>query len=108
ETSHGATEVELLRNDHDAHPPFTPICQEIHPLALASRNQSSFQTTTVLIVPAKMPCCMRSKAGRLSVVPLSTSSNHWIAVGATAWPVSQRRMSAFWLSTFCRWVDTRQ
>jgi len=36
ETSYGATEVELLRNHHDAYPPFTPLRQQIHALALAA------------------------------------------------------------------------
>src|SRR5919204_737492 len=42
ETPHSATEVELLGDHHDAYPSFTPIRQQIHPLALASRNPVEF------------------------------------------------------------------
>jgi hypothetical protein len=39
---HTRLEVELLGHHHDAHPPFTPIRQQIHPLALPPRNPAQF------------------------------------------------------------------
>ena len=65
------------------------------------------RATTGVRGPRKRPCGRRSQAGRGSVVPLSTSAHQGTAVGGTAWPVSQRWMSAFGLSALCRRVEPR-
>lgn len=70
--------------------------------------RSGFQTTTVLTVPSKIARCSSSKAGRLRLLPLCRSSNHRTEDARILWPLSQARISAFWLSFFCPRAETRQ